>query len=162
MYLRDGSVQRFSRSLPIILRDYLGLWAFNKVLLQELYGDCESIIAPLAICHRHTMMPLRARIPQGKRDGAYGYVELESIMPVQVKVQSGSISLICAGHTLKFLCTKRHLRNMVAKAVGAAETYRLKNLQHISEPASAAYLHELTVIQGVVNQSMAKLCTIDN
>jgi len=159
LHLHNGEVIRVNHSLHTVLREYLALWAFEKLALQHLYADDRqhALVAPLAIQTGHTLIPLKARHPIGKHDGAYGYVELESMLPLQVVERRGGVQLSVGSALLEMCCSKRQVLLMVARGEYAARRYQSLNGNQIAEAARLVYLQELNWIKGAISQSEARM-----
>ena len=95
LILNNGEAILFKRSLPLLLADYLDLWALKRIPLQRLYaaGCSATVLYPLAIQPGHTLMPLRSRKPIGQRDGAYAYIEYESFRLNTIRETDSGLSV---------------------------------------------------------------------
>ena len=134
VYLRSGLQVDLPCTTATALRSYLSLWGLSPSSVRALYGDTTTDrIKPLAIAPGQTLIPLRAREVIGSRDGAYGYLELESLQATLEQPQPGWLSLQVGMHTLLFHCSELQLAAMTARARRAAE-----RLLRATDLASAA------------------------
>jgi len=142
IYLPGGEAMRFGKGLSPVLRDYLDLWALKKSSLQYVYADDvqHRLVAPLAICTGHTLVPLRARHPVGKHDGAYGYVELESLRCADILPFTGGVTLQTADFALDLVCTKKQVLLMISRGEHAARMYAMHNAGRVAEVPRTVYI----------------------
>ena len=159
IYLRNGEVKLHPRSLNLVLRDYLRLWALDRQALQRLYApdDKDRLLAPLAVTADHTLLPLKARKPIGVHDGAYAYLEAESIDPKRLQEDAEGVLCSIGAFEFSLHCSLRQMRLMLGRGAACAERYRTLNVAAQAGVSSKMYLQQWTVLQGIVNQSMAQM-----
>ena len=122
-------------SLKAVLPAYLALWAQDAPLARQRYNDVakQVRIAPLAAQLGHTLFPLRSRKPVGAWDGAYAYLEWESLDLTSCNPTAAGINVDIGGFRQQFLCSEKQLRLMAARAAYAAARYQQ---YHASRAAS--------------------------
>ena len=135
LYQRNGETITLGRSISIVLRDYLALYGLEKRLLQKVYGAkvaVKSRIVPLPVNLSRTLMPLRVRHTISKHDGAYAYLEYESI-DLSSLVKDGVYTCFrLANFELRALISPEVFRASLAYCALAQDSYRnrhhLKNI----------------------------------
>ena len=122
----DGNIYIDNRTIKTVLRTLCQCYTIQIELCRKKYGQMihQSLCVPILINSKLLMIPLKMRKPMFEKDGAYGYINFNTIKEV---VEKEGNTLIRLHNGQEVLCLQRlrtvqqHINK--AKVIAGSNTY---------------------------------------